>query len=395
MLAFGGCDCGGGDDPSGMGADGGRTDSGSDAAPPDRDSGGGIDAGADGGARDAGSVDAGPPDAAAADAGPPLPPCGTDPGGSLVVAPGFRIDTVAEGDPLVEPLGMTLGLDDRIYVANSHSLFVSAADAGEIFRVDPDGTVTPFVTDMRLRGPMWVAFAPGGAAGGPGIAYVGTEDVDEALLHPSDWLLIHDGATTVVGPSTSENNRVAFGPGGAFGTDLWITGRERTDTATPNPYRLLRWDPAGSAAPAVVPITDGATATRLGGIGSFAWANGGTLGTDLYVSTFVDAPGFTPGSEAAVWRVSPALEATRLTTGTFAADLAASPDPAGPWGDFLYATGDLSGEGRVRRIDAAGVEMDVVSGLDSAFGLLFAPDGSLWVSDPRARRISRITHCRP
>ena len=416
VLAFAvaGCDCGSSDDP--MPVDAGGGDAGTDARTPDLDGGdemdagpedagggdaGGVDAGRDAGGVDAGEPDAGPPDAGPPDSGPPdggpppLPACVVDPEGAVVVTPGFQVETIAIGAPLFDPVGLTVGLDGNIYVANSHSWLMGVSDPGEIMRVDADGTLTTFLSEMRLRGPAWVAFGPGGAAGGPGIAYLGTEDADEAGIHTSDWLLIYDGTTTTVGPSTYENGKVAFAPGGAFGSDLWFPTRESATGGPPNPYRMHRWDPAAGGAPVLVPITDGATATLIGAVSSFTCGNGGGFGTDLYVVTYVDAPGFTPGSEAAVWRVNDAFEATRLTTGNSAADLAVSPDPAGPWGDFLYGTFDIGSVGHVRRVSPTGEETDLVTDLGYTGALLFAPDGSLWVTDPGADRIARITPCTP
>lgn len=367
--------------PTSVVPDAARTDGGaSDAGAPDA---GVLDGGASGdtgGALDAPTLDAradaGTPDA-------PLPACTGAPG-DLTVVEGFTVELVTEGDPLVDPVGLTFGDDGALYVANSHSWLSAGALRGEILRFE-DGSFTTFVDDPRLVGPGWVAFDA------DGVAYLGTEDADEAG-GANDQLIIVDDGTVTDGPDASEVGRLDFGPGGAFGDDLYYTGRTSPVEVTPNPGVLLRWDPEGTAAPVALAILDGTT--PVGAVSAFGWGHGGALGTDLYVGTVLD-PGYTPTASVAIWRVTPTLAATVVAADVQAADLVASPDPGGVWGDFLYVLRFDVASGTIVRVSAAGVVEPIVDHLSRAGALRFGPDGALWFSDTGGSAIYRLLPCAP
>lgn len=382
--------------PAGSTSSGGATSSASQSATSTAsassgsgDGGGGSsgDGGA-GGSGDGGAGTGGTGGSGGAGEGGGLPLCVVDPT-TTVAVPGFQIETLAEGDPLVDPVGLMFGLDGELYVGNSHSwLTVASTEPAEIFRVDDDGDLTLLVTDDRMRGTAWAAFAPGGAPGGPGIAYMGTEDVKEGFARFADWLAVYDGETFTLGPDSYENGKLDFGPGGDWGTDLYIIGRELPGKAALGPSSLLTWDL--DATPVPVEIVDEDTDLRLA-IESFTFGRGGDLGTDMYVATFDDGE-LTPSQEVGIWRVDATLEATRLTEDLPVLDLTASPDASGPWGDFLYA-GDF--EDGLHRIGADGEVTDFVTGLGAPGGLVFGPDGALYVTEIAGKRIRKITPCAP
>jgi hypothetical protein len=348
-----------------------------------------IDASWDASFGDAGAIDASNEDTGS-DAGDDGT-CRPDPAGAEVLVPGFRVETLAEGEPLLDPVGLAFGFDGRLYVANSHSWLTTSMEPGEILRLEDNGTLSTYFTDDRLRGPGFIAFLES-ETGGPGVLYAGTEDVKETRMHPSDWMLVYDGASAMVGADTYENSGVAFGPGGAWGTGLYYTGRSNVEGGVPNPGRLHRIGESGSAIVELRAEDD----TAPGAAAVFDFGRGGSFGEDLYLATVEDDPSYTPDSSYAIWRADAEGNAVVLVPRVRTTGLVTPRDPEGPFGDYLYAAiVDNAGNGTIHRIDASGEMTEFVTRLAYTGGIIYGPDGALYFTETATQRIRRITVCIP
>lgn len=316
--------------------------------------------------------------------GSALPACG--PAAGLTVADGFRVDVFSASVLFVQPNAMVFGNDGKMYVANSHSLLSGASDQGEVLVVDGDGGAALYATDDAMRGPDGVAFLAPSQAGELGTLLVATEDNDEAGLSSTDAILRVDGDKVSSFVDAAEPSSLLRAPGGAFGTDIYFTARENLTGGPPNPIKVFHRNDSGVGG--VFKITlSGDAATEIVGANVLTWGTGGTLGQDLYLGAVQDLP-FSPGSGDAIYRVTGAGSATLLVSGR-SSGLAASPKASGAYGDYLYA---LVG-GSVLRIDAQANTTVVADGLSQPNGIVFGPDGVLYIADTGASRIVTVRPC--
>jgi hypothetical protein len=221
---------------------------------------------------------------------------------STVIAQGFPNNiTVPTGDPagmdFPSPNNLGVGFSDGLYVANlSSGIGAGAGKSSGIFRIPNPATRT------------------GPAGVDPPVVFL---DADESAspAHP-----IVDACA------------LAFGPGGAFGDDLYVTD--------PNICELA---PAGfECNPAADPtVNDGAiyTVDWSANVTIFAGGTGGPL----------EDP----------------------------ADLVFS--SGGAFGTLLYVTDTVTG--KVLRMDSAGTVTDFATGLASPGALAFGPDGCLYIAE--------------
>ncbi|MFT3837456.1 MAG: hypothetical protein QM723_10725 [Myxococcaceae bacterium] len=317
--------------------------------------------------------------------------CTPNDAGVIVDLAGLQVDTIYSGAPLVDPVGLTFGPGGLLYVADSTSWLSPFTTSGEILRFEADGGITVFCNDTRLYGPGWVAFGPSTDGGFPP-AYMGTEDVTSSAGKATDELLIQIGGAVADGPSTAEAGKLLYVTQAGFPQGLWINARENPNVSMPDPLRLLVWDTVGTTLQ-TLPIQSGGT--LIGGVSGFAFANGGALGNDLYVST-IDDPGYTPDASVALYRVDAGFDAVPINQGLAIFDLAGSPSPAGPWGDFLYFSATDPDAGAViSRIDAAGTVTQLAHGLGSYGSVAFSPDGGLYFTDIAGHAIYRVRACGP
>lgn len=91
----------------------------------------------------------------------------------------------------------------------------------------------------------------------------------------------------------------------------------------------------------------------------------------------------------AIYKTNADGKATLLAESNFQINrLAFSPDPDGPFGDYLYGT---TGEGIVFRMDGEGNHSIFAEGFASPFGIEFDPDGKgLYVSDAGTGKVHKI-----
>jgi hypothetical protein len=284
---------------------------------------------------------------------------------------------------------MVFGNDGKMYVANSRSYVSGIGDQGEILSIDSTGAQSVFVTDNLMRGPDALAFGDPGDAGGLGPLYVAIEDGDEAGVRANDFVLRVAGASASVFFDAYEPTTIIRGPGGAFGTNFYYCARTTFSNDPPNELRVFQRSEGGGGGVFTV-TSDADSGGEIMGAAFLTWGTGGTLGTDMYMSTIADGA-FTPGSRDAIYRVQPNGRAMLVADGYRALGVAASPAASGPFGDSVYMLGATS----IDRVDSAGNITPVVSGLTQPTGIVFGPDGMLYVSEAGRQRILKVRPCAP
>lgn len=292
-----------------------------------------------------------------------------------LVEPNFTASTCASGGMLDQPRGIVFDTAGNLLVANNTSALAPGQPAlGTILRIVPLGTQEIFSSGDFFFGPLGLAFGPNSTSGFDGDLFVGVEDVDEAGVLPTDVVAripANGGTPTVFFTQTEEPIGLRFGLGGAFGTSMYVAGRQH---ATDRKYRIFRVDASGAGT--VFPLNG--NGTEITGVFNFEFAPGGGFGTDLYVATGDDLDFIDPSAQDAIYRVDPTGAATEVLSGRRTGFLAFSPDSTGPFGEFLYAT---ASQGEVIRINPQGEISTFATGFTSPFGLAFSPEGNLCVSD--------------
>ena len=194
--------------------------------------------------------------------------------------PGYQVTTVTSGGLLDQPTRMRFGPDGRLYVSNSGSVF-SGSNPGSILCIDPDGTQSVYFADPDLAGPFDLDFNPGTSFGVAGELFVSLEDYNEWGLGASDPVVsIPTGggsfgvfATGAPLGSFNETTGLRFG----FGGQLHAVAKTLTD----NVVRLYRVD-AGGASTLLTVMSGGAEATGFIGL---EFGPGGAFGSNLYLTT--------------------------------------------------------------------------------------------------------------
>jgi hypothetical protein len=351
--------CGDDDAPptDGGRSDGGRVDAGRDSGRPPLD--GGVDGGSD-----AGPVDGGPVEC--------------EPGSTGIAFPSrmFTAEVFAMGGTLDEPVGLAFDAEGALTVANSAS-FLGGTDPGTVISFDGAGTESAFAMDDLMEGPGYLDWAPASATDFDEALYLGAIDSDAVLKIASD------GSAVELFAAAFDPGALLFGAGGDFGDDLYATSREDGDASAPNPYRVYRYASDGTR----TAFTVMASAGEVLGARTLVQGPGGALGADLYVGTIED-PGFSPGSADAIYRVASDGSATRIAMDVRAVSLAA-PAPGGDFGEFLYAVSTTT----IERVDADGNVEPFATGLMTSTGMAFGADGALYLAQPGAHRIVKISAC--
>ncbi len=351
-----------------------------------RDSGLSDSGPADTGVVDSGAADSGTIDTGTADSGPAT----CDPTAPGIVFPSreWNAEVVAAGALVDEPVGVAFDGRGALLFSNSSSWIGAGVDPGDVLEVN-GGTLGAFAADDLMVGPGHVAFL-GAAAGGfaPGL-YLATEDGSAAGGTDTILEISPDGMTVAaLTAAVTDPGEVEFGGGGDFGDDLYVTTRERDDSTAPNARVLVRVASDGTTTP--FDVMDGSTV--ITGAWSLEFGPGGALGTDLFLGT-IDDPGFSPGSIDGIYRVRASDgEATLFATGIRPRAIAA-PAPASPlvgaFGEHLYVVTANT----ILRINAARVVETFATGIMSTAGMRFGPDGALYIAQPGAGRVIRVSPC--
>ena len=144
----------------------------------------------------------------------------------------------------------------------------------------PSGFTLQAVGDSLTAPVLGMAIAPSGFGAHAGDVFLACYDSNMVVcVSPA-------GAASVFARGTGVSpNEVGFGPGGAFGTDLYVSANQ--DPASPDDGIVYRVDPTGA-------VTRFGTQTPSGflfGAGGIAFSSGGGFGTFLYTGTSGGSPG--------------------------------------------------------------------------------------------------------
>ncbi len=336
----------------------------------------------DTGTADTGTTDTGTTDTGTVDTGPPT--CTPVASGITFPTEEWNAEVVAEGSELVEPVSVSWNASGLMLITNSASWIGASTDAGNIIQND-SGTSSVFATDPLFQGPGFAVWNTGAAGGFEEGLYVAIEDASAAGGNDGILEVAADGSTvTVLSGELADPGEVENGPGGDFGDDLFVTSRERYDTSAPNPREV--YTVASDGTTTRYAIMDGSSTVT--GAWALEFGPGGDLGSDLYLGTIED-PGFSPGSMDAIYRV----RASDGEASVFAASIRplamAAPAPGGDFGAYLYVvTSD-----EILRVDRTGSPETFATGIMSSAGLRFGSDGALYLAQPGAARVIRITPC--
>ncbi len=316
----------------------------------------------------------------------------------------FCLSAVAQGDPVV--------LDPNFYIEKfvdvnfptaieipppnspfGNFLYVSSSSVGyggppdPIFRIDLSiRELTTFFTLPGESDPAWMVFGPGlpfttnlyicsnnrdgGRPGDYGGSIVFLEPVPD--INGEQFLTPPPPPTVLSEPAS-----MAFGPGGAFGTDLYVTNTSVT------PFDIALISPNGARSTFVY-FPTGETYSAL------AFGPGGAFGSDLFVLYSQDGTIYIvdPNGNFTPFVSIEGFEGSRGTI-VFA--------PPGSFGQHMYVGAQVSDEFSILRVTPEDEVTEFARGFaDAAIDrLAFSNDGrSLFFSDRLADIIYRISQPR-
>lgn len=310
----------------------------------------------------------------------------------MVQEPGFTVSTFSSGGLLLEPAGLLFAPDGTLLVANSASAVSTAPATGNILAIDSAGNQTLFSPGALFKGPSDLAFSPGGSFGFDGHLFVTLEDADDFGTLPTDAVVRvppGGGPPVLFSQPFYEANGLVASPSPGFGELLYLTSRSGAGL---QPLRIFKVGPSG--VPQSFPITG--PAGEITGTALLASGPGGAFGSDLYVSTFHDTAD--PPSAYNLLRVDASGATAVVVPDVGLAGLSFSPDPGGPFCERLFGAYfggpglPVPPNGRViAAVDLQGEAQVFATGFQRASRTAFGPDGSLYVSDPAAHAILKIT----
>jgi hypothetical protein len=295
---------------------------------------------------------------------------------AIVVPPGFTAEVVYRGAPLYRSRAMTFGSDGDLYIANAGNIYSCGnGNEGAVHRLSTTGALSYFVAPGKLSDPSGLAFGKGGLFGTD--LYIAEENNFSCL----GGVFAADGTSPLRelnrgnplwGVGVSNNIRATFGPGGAFGDDLYVadfswggsdgfgsgglggifitrSDGSRAPFLTPNPSRLgFPVDPAKPISPLVDPF-------------DIEFGRNDAFGGDMYVSDYNNF-----GGAGSIWRIDAAKNIVKFapvpgSEGDLISPVEIEFGPGGAFGrDLFVRDGDA---GTVVRIDKDGVVTPFISGL--------------------------------
>ena len=305
-----------------------------------------------------------------------------------VVAPGFEVDSLAV---LSKPAGLALAPAGSAFYPGLYvsSFGISASDPDSVFLVSDSGAVSFFAELVPEADPTNMEFPiPGGPFGDHLYITANNRDfgqpldcggviqrVDSAGVVFDHTLVAGCAACLGGGSGLGEPAAIAFGPGGAYGTDLFVANSSDV------PADICRVTPPGG----IVPFLDDGVCSNsaTGGFAptDVAFGPGGAWGTDLYFSDFGDmcycvrTVSSTGAASAALHTFPVSIHRIEFGTG-------------GAFGTDLYAaTSDT-----LYRVTPAGSISVFLSGEGlGALRLEFAPGGeALYVTVPSVDLVLRV-----
>jgi hypothetical protein len=230
----------------------------------------------------------------------------------------------------------------------------------------------------NLSDPFGLIFGPGGAFG----TYLYVSHCNSGKISRVD----SNGHVTTFVSGLSDASGMAFGPGGAFGSELFVAQEQVAGVVS-------KIDSTGNVT---------SFATGLTNACDIAFGPGGEWGTDLFVADPV---------EGKIYQLDSIGNVTNLYVGEvnistiskvnsegnkvhFASGFGGDPHvlvfgPGGVFGTDLYISNDW--KGNILRVDSNGNFTVFASGFGRSAGIAFDPSGSLFVADEANNRIIKIS----
>jgi len=291
------------------------------------------------------------------------------------VPPGFVVTLVA--DTLRPTFGIAVA--PASFGAHAGDVFLAAA-LNTILRVTPNGDTTAFATGVS-HGPANLAFGPGGGFGTDlYVSCAQDPDLVGRYFYGAMWRIGPSGQVAYFATQTPPSplayefgsGGVAFSTGGAFGEFLYtgFSGGEAGDGIS----RIASGD---VQAQLFSQIGDGATSDGAPLSVQFGPGIGG-FGSDLYFSYLHGVGG--PGLDNGIYTLNSGGLRTAFSTAFHPVEIEFG--PGGAFGTDLYVVeyDDTSAAtGRILRLDSAGTPSVFVSRIrGNAFGLAFADSSALY-----------------
>lgn len=252
--------------------------------------------------------------------------CGTQDGKLVSITPTGSASVLASGNGLVEPDGMAFSpggpWDSSLYIADHNG----SCGAGQLFKYG-SGSLSPFSTPAAPWGfsdPISLAFGPGGEFGTD--LYVADctrgATCQSGSIGGGIWRVDPAGNKTALhrGAPLAAPIDLEFGPGGAFGHDLYVA--DFSDEGIGTTGYIYKLDSSG-----VPTLFAGGPGSAFADPSDIAFAPGGVFGSDLYVRDRTTGDIYRVDSNGQV-----SAFASGFTTDRFPGGMA-----FGPGGKDLYA----------------------------------------------------------
>lgn len=273
--------------------------------------------------------------------------------GAATPAPGFVIDTFYAGPLVTLPTDLLFSPSGDLIVADVGPVAGGTLD-GKVVSIDPAGNATVLI-GSGLADPLGLAFGPGSGTWGSDL-YVGDHNINLGGGVFGEVFRYQGGVLQPLafnrqwenGDVASDPARLAFGEGGAFGTDLFVADPSGP-TGAGEPFGtggVHRFSAPGAQ-------TTFAYAGLLVSPVDVLFGPGNEFGSDLYVADLDADAIFTIDGAGVVTEFVGGLNATTLAFGV-----------GGPLGSDLY----VHAFDQISAVDASGAVTPLITGLDVVLG---------------------------
>jgi hypothetical protein len=286
------------------------------------------------------------------------------------VPAGYDSEVFFDGDPLAIPMELLFDSSGNLLVTD----WGPGSEGGKLVSINPDRSANVLASGTPLVDTDGMAFGTGNSWGNS--LYVSDHNAsgDLGQIFKFESASLSPFTTPGTPWGSIDPKGLAFGPGGAFGTDLYVADCDRGQTCASGTTggAIYRVDPSGNKT--LVHLGDPLVAPH-----GLRFGPGGGFGNDLYVADLGDWYSGT----GYIWRIDASGQPTLFAGGPGSAMV----DPAGltfaPGGVFgsdLYVLD--RGAGTVSKVAASGNIVPFATGLDNhpaagvgGGGIAFGPNG--------------------
>jgi hypothetical protein len=270
------------------------------------------------------------------------------PANSVTVPPGFQVETFYSGAPLANPWGLAFSPDGKVIVADAGPVIGDcASNDGAVYAISMDHSVTTLVSGNNMEESQGLAFGNGNGWGNS--LYIADSNAYYcvgAVFKLNDAGASSPLTTLYTGVPWSpgqdgDPSGLAFGPGGDFGTDLYVSDQSSGGSGAA-PGGIYKLNPSGAVTPFVFGLPLLNPLDMAFGHGDF--------GNYLYVADFNNA-----GDGGHVWRIDASGTITPFAGGDgspFRKPSHIAFGKGGAFGTDLYVYDDHAGN--IFRVDASG-----------------------------------------